>query len=184
MEAGGEAAFGFQISGSKDAVDTSSVSCSGTAGVSQQQNGNSQQSGNTGEAIVNTGAKDVPAPTTDDWLSVKGNKIIDSSGKEVWLTGCNWFGYNTGTNCFDGLWACDLNSSLASIADHGFNLLRIPISTELINNWADGEYPEANYNKASNSYLEGMNSLEIFDYVIGQCRANGIKIMIRYPLLP
>lgn len=178
LETGGEAAFGFQISGSKDAVDTSSVSCSGTAGVSQQQNGNSQQSGNTGEAIVNTGAKDVPAPTTDDWLSVKGNKIIDSSGKEVWLTGCNWFGYNTGTNCFDGLWACDLNSSLASIADHGFNLLRIPISTELINNWADGEYPEANYNKASNSYLEGMNSLEIFDYVIGQCRANGIKIMI------
>lgn len=178
LETGGEATFGFQISGSKDAVDTSSVSCSGTAGVSQQQNGNSQQSGNTGEAIVNTGAKDVPAPTTDDWLSVKGNKIIDSSGKEVWLTGCNWFGYNTGTNCFDGLWACDLNSSLASIADHGFNLLRIPISTELINNWADGEYPEANYNKASNSYLEGMNSLEIFDYVIGQCRANGIKIMI------
>ena len=178
LETGGEAAFGFQISGSKDAVDTSSVSCSGTAGVSQQQNGNSQQSGNTGEAIVNTGAKDVPAPTTDDGRSVKGNKIIDSSGKEVWLTGCNWFGYNTGTNCFDGLWACDLNSSLASIADHGFNLLRIPISTELINNWADGEYPEANYNKASNSYLEGMNSLEIFDYVIGQCRANGIKIMI------
>lgn len=179
LEAGGEATFGFQISGSKDAVDTSSVSCSGTAGSSQpaQQNDNSQNN-TAGEPVVNTGAKDVPAPSTDDWLTVKGSKITDSSGKEVWLTGCNWFGYNTGTNCFDGLWACDLNSSLASIADHGFNLLRIPISTELINNWADGEYPEANYNKAANSYLEGMNSLEIFDYVIGQCRANGIKIMI------
>lgn len=179
LETGGEATFGFQISGSKDAVDTSSVSCSGTAGSSQpaQQNDNSQNN-TAGEPVVNTGAKDVPAPSTDDWLTVKGSKITDSSGKEVWLTGCNWFGYNTGTNCFDGLWACDLNSSLASIADHGFNLLRIPISTELINNWANGEYPEANYNKAANSYLEGMNSLEIFDYVIGQCRANGIKIMI------
>jgi aryl-phospho-beta-D-glucosidase BglC (GH1 family) len=76
------------------------------------------------------------------------------------------------------LWACDLNSSLASIADHGFNLLRIPISSELINNWEAGKYPEANYNNATNSYLEGMNSLEIFDYVVGQCRANGIKIMV------
>lgn len=179
LEAGGEATFGFQISGSKDAVDISGISCTGTAGSSQpaQQNDNSQNN-TAGEPVVNTSAKDVPSPSTDDWLTVKGSKIIDSSGKEVWLTGCNWFGYNTGTNCFDGLWACDLNSSLASIADHGFNLLRIPISTELINNWADGEYPEANYNKATNSYLDGMNSLEIFDYVIGQCHANGIKIMI------
>lgn len=180
LEPGNEATFGFQITGAADAVDTAGISCTGTAGSSQpaQQDNNSSQNSTAGEPVANTGAKDVPKPTTDDWLSVKGSKIIDSSGKEVWLTGCNWFGYNTGTNCFDGLWACDLNSSLASIADHGFNLLRVPISTELINNWADGSYPEANYNQATNSYLEGMNSLEIFDYVVGQCRANGIKIMI------
>jgi len=90
----------------------------------------------------------------------------------------NWFGYNTGTNTFDGLWTCDLNSSLSEIANRGFNLLRVPISTELINSWAAGEYPTANFNHATNDYLVGMNSLEIFDYVIGQCRANGIKIMI------
>lgn len=180
LQSGNEATFGFQIKGASDAVDTNAISCTGTAGSSQsaQTQSNNQSSSSGGEAIVNTGAKEVPEPSTDDWLSVKGSKIVDSEGKEVWLTGCNWFGYNTGTNCFDGLWACDLNSSLASIADHGFNLLRIPISTELINNWADGEYPEANYNNATNYYLEGMNSLEIFDYVVGQCRANGIKIMI------
>lgn len=179
LEPGNEATFGFQISGAADAVDTAGISCTGIAGSSQsaQQNNNSQNS-TAGEPVANTGAKEVPEPSTDDWLSIKGSKIVDSSGKEVWLTGCNWFGYNTGSNCFDGLWACDLNSSLASIADHGFNLLRVPISSELINNWADGEYPEANYNQATNSYLEGMNSLEIFDYVVGQCRANGIKIMI------
>jgi aryl-phospho-beta-D-glucosidase BglC (GH1 family) len=123
-------------------------------------------------------AKGVPSPTTDDWLHTKGNKILDKSGKEVWLTGVNWFGYNTGTNVFDGLWAADLNTSLAAIADRGFNLLRIPISSELILQWATGKAPEANFNQTTNSYLVGMNSLEIFDYVIGQCRANGIKIMI------
>jgi aryl-phospho-beta-D-glucosidase BglC (GH1 family) len=121
---------------------------------------------------------DVPPPTTDDWLFTKGNKIVDKNGKEVWLTGVNWFGYNTGTNTFDGLWSADLNSSVASIADHGFNLLRIPFSVELIKNWSEGEYPQANFNQATNSYLVGMNSLEIFDYVVSQCRANGMKIMI------
>ena len=112
--------------------------------------------------------KDVPAPTTDDWLYVKGNKIVDKYGQEVWITGVNWFGYNTGTNTFDGLWAADLNTSLAAIADRGFNLLRIPISSELILQWASGNPPKANFNEAINSYLVGMDSLQIFDYVVGQ----------------
>ena len=64
------------------------------------------------------------------------------NGNEVWLTGCNWFGYNTGTNLFDGVWNCNLKESLESIADHGFNLLRVPMSSELILQWKKGEYPE------------------------------------------
>ena len=126
----------------------------------------------------NPTAKPVPPPTTDDWLSTDGNKIVDKNGKEVWLTGVNWFGYNTGTNIFDGVWACNLNTTLSDIADRGFNLLRIPFSSELILQWESGIYPKANYNDYINPYLDGMNSLEIFDYVVGQCRANGIKIMI------
>ncbi len=126
----------------------------------------------------NSATLKVPEPTTDDWLHVEGNKIVDSKGKQVWLTGVNWFGYNTGTNLFDGIWNSDLNTSIQGIADHGFNLIRIPMSAELILKWKNGEYPTANYNHATNYYLENMNSLEIFDYVIGQCRANGLKIMI------
>ena len=137
-------------------------------------NGNNGNQGN-GQSVA---ALDVPAPTTDDWLHVEGNKIVDSTGKEVWITGVNWFGYNTGTNIFDGIWNADLNTSIQSIADHGFNLIRIPMSAELILQWKSGTYPTANYNHATNYYLESMNSLEIFDYVIGQCRANGLKIMI------
>lgn len=160
--------------GTSTAAGTGNTSNSG--GNNNNNNSNSGSVGNNDPEIVQ--AKDVPAPTTDDWLYVKGNKIYDKDGKEVWLTGVNWFGYNTGTNTFDGLWACDLNTSLAAIADRGFNLLRIPISSELIKQWSNGEYPNANFNQATNSYLVGMNSLEIFDYVVGQCRANGLKIMI------
>ncbi len=127
---------------------------------------------------IDYGPKEVPEPTTDDWLTAKGNKLYDKDGKEVWITGVNWFGYNTGTNTFDGLWASDLNTSIQEIANHGFNLIRIPFSAELILSWSHGEYPEANFNQATNDYLVGMDSLSIFDYVVGQCRANGLKIMI------
>lgn len=170
---GGDASFGIIVKNPAD-ISASAASVVCTFGSAPTwDNG-----GGGGAQAVSTPAKDVPAPSTDDWLSVKGNKIVDSKGNEVWLTGVNWFGYNTGTNTFDGLWACDLNSSISSIADHGFNLLRVPFSAELVNKWAAGSYPEANYNHATNGYLNDMNSLEIFDYVVGQCRANGLKIMI------
>ena len=179
IDPGGEGTFGLIVK-NPGKIDTDNAKLTFGTSTYTAVSGNNNNSGNSGSSkpAANPSAKKVPEPTTDDWLSVKGNKIVDSNGKEVWLTGVNWFGYNTGTNTFDGLWTCDLNSSLSEIADRGFNLLRVPISTELINSWAEGEYPEANYNHATNAYLTGMNSLEIFDYIVGQCRANGIKIMI------
>ena len=185
--------FGIQIASpedisAKEAVFTArNTSASNGAQNGQNNNNNwnqnnngNQNSNQNGGQTSSPNAKEVPAPSTDDWLSVEKNKIVDKNGKEVWLTGCNWFGYNTGTNIFDGLWNADLNTSVNAIADHGFNLIRIPISTELVNQWEDGTYPQANFNQATNSYLVGMNSLEIFNYVIGQCRANGMKIMIDF----
>ena len=114
----------------------------------------------------------------DDWLTTEGSHIVDKDGKEVWLTGCNWFGYNTGTNLFDGVWNCNLKDSLKSIADHGFNVLRVPMSAELLLQWKKGEYPRANYNNAYNTELNSMNSLEIFDYVLSLCEQNGMKVII------
>lgn len=165
-----------KINASNATVKYGTTTVSGSSGNNSNNNSGNGSVGNNNPEIKK--AKNVPEPTTDDWLHTDGSKILDKDGKEVWLTGINWFGYNTGTNTFDGLWACDLNTSISAIADRGFNLLRIPISTELIKEWSNGSYPNANFNQATNSYLVGMNSLEIFDYVVGQCRANGIKIMI------
>ncbi|MBO5266546.1 MAG: cellulase family glycosylhydrolase [Ruminiclostridium sp.] len=113
----------------------------------------------------------------DDWLYTDGNRIVDKDGKAVWLTGVNWFGYNTGTNTFDGLWNSQLKPSVEAIANHGFNLIRVPISAELINQWAKGEYPRANYNNAYNTELNDMNSLEIFEYFLKLAEEKGIKVM-------
>ncbi len=128
-----------------------------------------------------TQSKPLPAQasavTGDDWLHTDGNRILDQDGKEVWLTGVNWFGYNTGTNTFDGLWNSKMVPTVEEIANHGFNLIRVPISARLINQWASGEYPRANYNNAYNPEMNSMNSLEIFDYFLRLAEENGIKVM-------
>lgn len=142
------------------------------------QNNNSQGDSQTSSADVAALLKRAEdAVQGDDWLHTDGNKILDKDGKQVWLTGVNWFGYNTGTNTFDGLWNSKLEPTVKAISDHGFNLIRVPISAQLINQWASGEYPRANYNNAYNPALNDMNSLEIFDYFLTLAEGCGIKVM-------
>ncbi|WP_407652294.1 cellulase family glycosylhydrolase [Acetivibrio straminisolvens] len=117
-------------------------------------------------------------PNNDDWLHVEGNKIVDMYGNQVWLTGCNWFGFNTGTNVFDGVWSCNMREAIKGMADRGINFLRVPISTELLYQWSQGVYPSANVNDFVNPELEGMNSLELFDFAVQCCKEFGIKIMV------
>lgn len=127
--------------------------------------------------VVTGTAENKEGKKGDDWLTTNGSKIVDQNGTEVWLTGVNWFGYNTGTNIFDGCWSCSMDGALRAIADRGFNLLRIPISAELLLNWRSGTYPTANFNQSTNAELSGMNSLEILDYALAKCETYGIKVM-------
>ena len=120
-----------------------------------------------------------PSPKDqDDWLHVVGNQIVDAQGNPAWLTGVNWFGFNTGTNALDGLWSVNLEASLAQIAARGFNTLRIPVSTELLNQWQHGIYPSPNINAYVNPELKDLNSLQVFDYFLMVCRNLGLKIIV------
>ena len=173
---------GIQVTGS-DVNSSKLISVSGDG-----------EAGNVNEPAATTASTASTAQTTqgtvtdparnrigvpgDDWLTTEGSHITDMNGTEVWLTGCNWFGYNTGTNMFDGVWNCNLEDSLKAIADRGFNVLRVPMSSELLLQWKKGEYPRANYNNAYNEKLNTMNSLEIFDYVLALCEQNGMKVII------
>lgn len=119
-----------------------------------------------------------PAEEREDWLYADGNRIVDGDGKQVWITGVSWFGYNTGTNTFDGLWSANLRDTVNEIANRGFNLIRVPISAELVSTWAAGVYPQANINQSTNAELVNKNSLEIFDVFLEYCEATGIKVMM------
>ncbi len=96
--------FGIQIASpedisAKEAVFTArNTSASNGAQNGQNNNNNwnqnnngNQNSNQNGGQTSSPNAKEVPAPSTDDWLSVEKNKIVDKNGKEVWLTGCKHF---------------------------------------------------------------------------------------------
>ena len=170
---------GIQVDGSGiKSAKLISVKGDGEGGTVSSDPGSKETGSGTNNGPTKAPARNVKGEKGDDWLTTKGNKIVDMNGSEVWLTGCNWFGYNTGTNLFDGVWNCNLKEALEAIADHGFNLLRVPMSSELLLQWKSGQYPRANYNNAYNEELNSMNSLEIFDYVLSLCEKNGMKVMI------
>jgi aryl-phospho-beta-D-glucosidase BglC (GH1 family) len=75
----------------------------------------------------------------DDWLHAKGSRLYDMNGNEVWLTGANWFGFNCTENSPHYLWSGDIDDMVREIADHGVNVLRLPVSTELLYNWMIGD---------------------------------------------
>ena len=125
----------------------------------------------------------------DDWLHVNENaEIVDMDGNPVWITGCNWFGYNVGSQVFDGVWSQNMHDMLRQIADHGFNFLRVPMSTEILLQWKNGDPDPATpkVNEYSNPELtvEGVQggtikySFDIWNQAVEWCRELGIKIMI------
>ncbi|MDE6728150.1 MAG: cellulase family glycosylhydrolase [Oscillospiraceae bacterium] len=191
VPAGGSINIGFNYSAPSVFTPPSSISINGIEGSSSNNNNGNNNNNNNNQ---NNGDKNPvdPVPSEDilkliersdkavqgdDWLHTDGNRILDKNGKQVWLTGVNWFGYNTGTNTFDGLWNSQMRGTVKAIADHGFNLIRVPISAELLNQWSRGEYPKANYNNASNPEMNDMNSLQIFDYFLKLAEENGMKVM-------
>ncbi len=143
----------------------------------------------------------------DDWLHAVGSRLYDKDGNEVWLTGANWFGFNCSENCAHGLYATDVDQFLSAVADHGINVIRFPISSELLLSWMEGSpnpvsSVQASYNPPQDVVGEDgtitpagkygdinrdfvledgktlKNSMEIFDIIMQKCKKYGLKAFI------
>lgn len=114
----------------------------------------------------------------DDWLHTQGNQIVDKDGNPVWLTGANWFGFNATERTFHGLWSVNLESTLQTLAVRGINILRVPISTELLWEWRNGVFSIPGINGSTNSGLVGKTDLQIFDRFLEVARELGMKVML------
>lgn len=127
----------------------------------------------------------------DDWLHAEGSRLYDMNGNEVWLTGANWFGLNCNEAVPHYLWSADMDDVLQQVADRGINIIRFPISTELIVSWMNGTPNPVNSFSANSDPAfcinpdcveeDGKtlkNSMEIFDILMGKCKKYGIKAFI------
>lgn len=126
----------------------------------------------------------------DDWLHAVGSRLYDKDGNQVWLTGANWFGMNCTENFPHGLWSADADELLSSVADHGINIIRFPISTELLVSWMNGEpYKPVGLTASKDPYYlfnpdfcdengNTMDSMGIFDVLMKKCKKYGIKALI------
>lgn len=114
----------------------------------------------------------------DDWLHVEGNNIVDSNGNKVWITGANWFGFNCQERMFLDSYSSDIVADINQVANKGINTVRVPISTELLYSWSQGEYPASTNTSYNNADLAGLNSFELFNFMLKNFKRVGIKVIL------
>jgi len=113
--------------------------------------------------------------TGTGYLHTSGNKILDSTGATVRLTGLNWFGMETDNKTFHGLWSSNpWRGQLDTMASLGYNTLRIPFSDDALK-------PDAvanSINTYTNPDLIGLSPLQILDKVIGYAGTKGMRVIL------
>ena len=118
------------------------------------------------------------ADNDDDWLHVQDGYIVDKYGNRVWLTGANWFGFNCRERMFLDSFHCDIIAAIELVADKGINVVRIPIATDLLYAWSQGIYPPSTDTSYNNPALAGLNSFELFNFMLENFKRVGIKVIL------
>ncbi len=121
---------------------------------------------------------------TQNYLTSSGNKLYDSTGKEVRLTGVNWFGFETALYSPHGIWVRDMKSVLQQIKDLGFNTIRVPWCNEMLN--PESTIDVASYGSDPYTGVSPMNEeetlltkpIELMDVLVDWCQENNIKIVL------
>jgi endoglucanase len=117
------------------------------------------------------------ASTGSGYLHTNGNKIVDSTGAVVRLTGLNWFGMETDNHTFHGLWA-GRNATWKMQMDHmaalGFNTIRVPYTGDSLRAGAQA----TSINTDSNPDLVGLSPLQILDKVVDYAGQKGMRIFL------
>src|ERR1044071_5334239 len=113
--------------------------------------------------------------TGTGYLHTSGNKIVDSTGATVRLTGINWFGMETDNKTFHGLWSSNpWKSHIDTMASLGYNTLRIPFSDDALKAGATA----TGINDFVNPDLVGLSPLQVLDKVIAYLGTKGMRAIL------
>src|SRR3954451_10096379 len=125
--------------------------------------------------VATTPGTAAAAGTGTGYLHTSGNKIVDSTGATVRITGINWFGMETDNKTFHGLWSSNpWRSQLDTMAQLGYNSLRIPFSDDALKPGATA----TGINDNTNPDLVGLSPLQILDKVIAYAGTKGMRVIL------
>ncbi|SEL80438.1 Por secretion system C-terminal sorting domain-containing protein [Aquimarina amphilecti] len=119
-----------------------------------------------------------------NFLTVSGNKLYDTTGKEVRLTGVNWFGFETQNYSPHGIWSRDMKSVLQQIKDLGFNTIRVPWCNEMLNPSSTiainsyGTDPYSGVSPMNEEETTVSKPIELLDIFVKWCQENDMKIVL------
>ncbi|HUS68888.1 MAG TPA: glycoside hydrolase family 5 protein [Kofleriaceae bacterium] len=105
---------------------------------------------------------------------VDGNRIVDATGATVRLTGINWFGLETASYAPHGLWQRSMTSMLDQVASLGFNVLRVPFSSQLF----DAGSAPTGIDLSLNPELAGKTGPEVMDALVAAAGARGLRVIL------
>ena len=112
------------------------------------------------------------APT--GYYHTSGNRIVDSNGDPAIFNGISWFGFETSNYSPHGLWARSLDSYLDEIKNRGYNLIRLPFSSQMF----DPGSTVNSINAVVNPDLVGLTPLQLMDKVVQEAGERGIQIFL------
>jgi endoglucanase len=112
--------------------------------------------------------------TASGYLRTNGGHLVDARGHAVRLTGINWFGLETCTFSPHGLWVRNWKSILTQIKRLGFNTVRLPFASQLLD---PGSQP-INIDYGLNPGLKGLSGLQLMDRIIARAGKLGLKVIL------
>ncbi|MEU4781773.1 cellulase family glycosylhydrolase [Micromonospora sp. NPDC023633] len=126
-------------------------------------------------AVSTAPAVAAPAGTGTGYLHTNGNRIVDSTGATVRVTGINWFGMETDNKTFHGLWSTNpWRGQIDKMASLGYNTLRIPYSNDALKPGATA----SGINDFVNPDLVGLSPLQILDKVVDYAGGKGMRVIL------
>lgn len=118
-------------------------------------------------------ARDSNGHPLDYWHTC-GTWIVDRRGHAIRITGVAWSGMELGAGAPQGLDQRNYAAILADVQALGYNLVRIPFSSESIQ---PGHRPSG-IDERANPTLHGLTSLEVLDRIVDECHRVGLKVIL------
>lgn len=120
-----------------------------------------------------------PAQAQRGYWHTSAEHILDEQGQPVHIRGISWYGFETSSGVVGGLYTQDYKVVLSTLKSQGFNTIRLPYSSEMV------ETPSlapniafANKQGSINSDLRGLNSLEVLDQIVHYAGRIGLRIIL------